>query len=55
MFTSGINISVMAMWGSMTNSTMGNHELHQMRKTSSICTMLCEVTDETVLKRYQWK
>jgi hypothetical protein len=45
----------MAMRVSMMICAVGDHQLRQMKKKLSVCTMLCKVMDERVLKAYQQK
>jgi hypothetical protein len=45
----------LAMRVSKMTHAAGNHQLQQMAKTSSMCAMLCQLTDERVFRKYQWK
>jgi hypothetical protein len=47
-----IKVLVIATQVSMTIGTGGGHQLQQMMKTLSVCKMLCETTNERIIRRY---
>jgi hypothetical protein len=43
----------MAVRVSKTTHAAGNHQIEQIKKTQSMCAMLCQVTNGRVFKKYQ--